>query len=140
MSSNIQKYNSIIVFIYFTCWFISKLKVILMRKECLFKSSIKLLIENIKNRKELLDWINHPVLNLKGGGKKRKKKNYTKPKKVKHIRKKTKLKVLSYYSVTEKSISKLRKESPESPGCFMADHEDRITCGKTGITFIRNAI
>jgi len=91
MSSNIQKYNSIIVFVYFTCWFISKSKAIGMRNENIFISRIKLLIENIKNRKELHDWINHPVLNLKGGGKKRKKKNYTKPKKVKHIRKKRSL-------------------------------------------------
>jgi len=51
---------------------------------------------------------------------------------------KTKLKILSYYSVKTNNVSKLRKESPESPGCFMAEHHDRITCGKTGVTFIRN--
>ena len=78
------------------------------------------------------------LLRLRGGGKKRKKKNYTKPKKIKHVRKKTKLKILSYYSVKTNNVSKLRKESPESPGCFMAEHHDRITCGKTGVTFIRN--
>jgi len=77
---------------------------------------------------------------LRGGKKKRKKKNYTKPKKIKHIRKKTKLKVLTYYSVSEGFVTKLRKDSPESPGCFMAEHGDRLTCGKTGITFIRNSV
>lgn len=77
---------------------------------------------------------------LRGGGKKRKKKNYTKPKKIKHLRKKIKLKFMEYYSVSQDSISRLRKESPECPGCFMANHQDRLTCGKTGITFIRNAV
>ena len=70
--------------------------------------------------------------------KKEKKKNYTKPKKIKHIKKKVKLRVLSYYSVNEKSVLRLRKESPELPGCFMANHKNRITCGKTGITYIQN--
>jgi len=31
-------------------------------------------------------------MNLRGGGKKRKKKTYTKPKKIKHVRKKNKVK------------------------------------------------
>ena len=79
------------------------------------------------------------IFPLRGGGKKRKKKNYTKPKKIKHVRKKTKLKVLNYYSVSENSVLRLRKESPESPGCFMANHNDRITCGKTSITFVRTS-
>ena len=35
----------------------------------------------------------------RGGGKKRKKKNYTTPKKIKHKRKKVKLSVLKYYKV-----------------------------------------
>mmetsp|Transcript_12409 Transcript_12409/g.28565 ORF Transcript_12409/g.28565 Transcript_12409/m.28565 type:complete len:112 (-) Transcript_12409:197-532(-) len=75
---------------------------------------------------------------LRGGGKKRKKKNYTKPKKIKKPKKKVKMKVLSYYSVKNKNISKLRKESPESPGCFMANHFNRLTCGKTGLTFLKS--
>jgi len=74
---------------------------------------------------------------MKGGGKKRKKKTYTKPKKIKHIRKKIKLKTLNYYSVTDGIIKKLRKESPQSPGSFMAEHSDRLTCGKTGLTLVR---
>merc|ERR1711939_913765 len=39
------------------------------------------------------------VLRLRGGAKKRKKKVYTTPKKIKHKRKKTKLAVLKYYKV-----------------------------------------
>merc|ERR1711865_229009 len=42
-----------------------------------------------------------PVLELRGGGKKRKKKTYTKPKKIKHKKKKTKLAVLKYYKVDD---------------------------------------
>ena len=78
----------------------------------------------------------HLVLRLRGGGKKRKKKTYTKPKKVKHVRKKEKLAILKYYSVSDDGkVTRLRKESPHAPGCFMAVHYDRITCGKTGLTY-----
>jgi ribosomal protein S27AE len=75
---------------------------------------------------------------LIGGGKKRKKKNYTKPKKIKHLKKKIKLRILNYYSVREGKIQKIRKESPQSPGCFMAEHFDRFTCGKTGLTLVKS--
>ena len=43
----------------------------------------------------------HLVLRLRGGAKKRKKKNYTTPKKIKHKKKKVKLAVLKYYKVCE---------------------------------------
>ena len=42
----------------------------------------------------------HLVLRLRGGAKKRKKKNYSTPKKIKHKKKKVKLAVLKYYKVT----------------------------------------
>ena len=42
----------------------------------------------------------HLVLRLRGGAKKRKKKNYTTPKKIKHKHKKVKLPVLKYYKVS----------------------------------------
>lgn len=41
----------------------------------------------------------HLVLRLRGGAKKRKKKNYSTPKKIKHKKKKVKLAVLKYYKV-----------------------------------------
>merc|ERR1712179_869886 len=41
----------------------------------------------------------HLVLRLRGGGKKRKKKNYTTPKKIKHKHVKVKLATLKYYKV-----------------------------------------
>ena len=80
---------------------------------------------------------NKIILELRGGGKKRKKKNFTKPKKNKHIKKKVTLRYLNYYSITEGKVRKLKKISPESPGCFMAEHIDRLTCGKSGLTFTR---
>merc|ERR1711943_131269 len=43
----------------------------------------------------------HLVLRLRGGGKKRKKKQYTTPKRVKHVHKKVKLAILRYYTVGE---------------------------------------
>lgn len=41
----------------------------------------------------------HLVLRLRGGAKKRKKKNYSTPKKIKHKKKKVKLAVLRFYKV-----------------------------------------
>jgi ubiquitin-small subunit ribosomal protein S27Ae len=56
----------------------------------------------------------HLVLRLRGGGKKRKKKVYTTPKKIKHKRKKTKLAVLKYYKVDgDGKIERLRRECPQ---------------------------
>jgi ubiquitin-small subunit ribosomal protein S27Ae len=59
----------------------------------------------------------HLVLRLRGGAKKRKKKVYTTPKKIKHKRKKTKLAVLKYYKVDgDGKIERLRRECP-TPDC-----------------------
>jgi small subunit ribosomal protein S27Ae len=49
----------------------------------------------------------HLVLRLRGGAKKRKKKNYSTPKKIKHKRKKVKLAVLKYYKVRSNSSNVL---------------------------------
>jgi ubiquitin-small subunit ribosomal protein S27Ae len=55
----------------------------------------------------------HLVLRLRGGAKKRKKKVYTTPRKIKHKRKKTKLAVLKYYKVDgDGKIERLRRECP----------------------------
>lgn len=65
----------------------------------------------------------HLVLRLRGGAKKRKKKVYTTPKKIKHKRKKTKLAVLKYYKVDgDGKIERLRRECPTADcgaGVFM---------------------
>ena len=83
----------------------------------------------------------HLVLRLRGGGKKRKKKTYTKPKKVAHQHKKDKLRVLRFYKIEDDGkVTRLRKYSPVAgtAGCFMAQHFDRYYCGKTGHTYFYN--
>ena len=76
---------------------------------------------------------------VEGGKRKRKKKKYTTPKKVKHVHKKSPKKVLEYYQVDESGkIKRLKMESPHAPvGTYMADHPDRYVCGKTGFTLWR---
>ena len=84
------------------------------------------------------------MLRLRGGGKKRKKKNYTTPKKIKHKHKKVKLAVLKYYRVDDNGkIHRLRRECPAEEcgaGIFMAAHFDRQYCGKCGLTYMFNAM
>lgn len=79
------------------------------------------------------------VLRLRGGGKKRKKKVYTTPKKIKHKHVKVKLAILKYYKVDDDGkINRLRRECPTEScgaGVFMAMHYDRQYCGKCGLTF-----
>merc|ERR1711964_651101 len=53
----------------------------------------------------------HLVLRLRGGGKKRKKKVYTKPKKIKKTHKKEKLAVLKFYKVDSDGKSSARARS-----------------------------
>merc|ERR1719335_1343810 len=75
---------------------------------------------------------------LQGGVKKRKKKVYTKPKKIKHKHKKVKLAVLKFYKVDgSDKVQRLRKECPRcGPGVFMAMHADRYYCGKCTLTYV----
>ena len=84
----------------------------------------------------------HLVLRLRGGGKKRKKKNYTTPKKIKHKHRKVKLAVLKYYKVDDNGkINRLRRECPAEEcgaGVFMAAHFDRQYCGKCSLTYVFN--
>ena len=82
----------------------------------------------------------HLVHSLKGGGKKRKKKVYTTPKKIKHKRKKVKLAVLKYYKVDgDGKIERLRRECPTpecGAGIFMAAMHNRQYCGKCHLTYV----
>mmetsp|Transcript_12886 Transcript_12886/g.19020 ORF Transcript_12886/g.19020 Transcript_12886/m.19020 type:complete len:160 (-) Transcript_12886:101-580(-) len=82
----------------------------------------------------------HLVLRLRGGGKKRKKKTYTKPKKIKHVHKCVKLAVLKFYQVDDNNkVKRLRKSCPNEKcgvGVRMAVHYDRYYCGKCGLTYI----
>ncbi|CAN8073945.1 unnamed protein product [Agarophyton chilense] len=79
---------------------------------------------------------------LRGGGKKRKKKTYTKPKKIKHKHKTVKMAVLNYYKIDDEGkIERLRRECPADTcgaGVFMAQHEDRVYCGKCSLTYVHS--
>ncbi|KAG1103932.1 hypothetical protein G6F42_017156 [Rhizopus arrhizus] len=82
----------------------------------------------------------HLNAELLGGGKKRKKKTYTTPKKIKHKRTKVKLAILKMYKVDESGkITRLRRECPNATcgaGVFMAKHKDRQYCGKCHLTYV----
>ncbi|KAF9213391.1 hypothetical protein CPB97_006070 [Podila verticillata] len=79
-------------------------------------------------------------VDLLGGGKKRKKKTYTTPKKIKHKKRKVKLAVLKFYQVDSNGkITRLRRECPSETcgaGVFMAWHHDRQYCGRCGLTYV----
>ncbi|CCH62599.1 hypothetical protein TBLA_0H03180 [Henningerozyma blattae CBS 6284] len=85
----------------------------------------------------------HLVLRLRGGGKKRKKKVYTTPKKIPHKHKKVKLAILSYFKVDDEGkVVKLRKECTNSTcgaGVFLANHKTRYYCGKCHSVYKVNA-
>ena len=78
------------------------------------------------------------TLRMCGGKKKKKKKSYTKPKKIPHKHETIRMRVLSYFEVDKNGkIEKLKQESPEQAGCYLADHKDRMHCGKTGYMFYK---
>ena len=78
------------------------------------------------------------TLRLCGGKKKKKKRVYTKPKKIPHRHENKPMRVLSYFEVDKNGkIEKLKQESPEQAGCYLADHKDRMHCGKTGYMFYK---
>ena len=78
------------------------------------------------------------TLRLCGGKKKKKKRVYTKPKKIAHKHETIRMRVLSYFEVDKNGkIEKLKQESPEQAGCYLADHKDRMHCGKTGYMFYK---
>ena len=46
--------------------------------------------------------------------------------------------VLEYFGVDDnRKITKIKQESPEQAGCYLADHKDRMHCGKTGYMFYK---
>lgn len=78
-------------------------------------------------------------MTLDGGKKKKKRKPHTTPKKIKHKHKKRPKALLEYFSVDDSTgkVKRLKQESPNLPGVYMADHPDRYTCGKTGTMFYK---
>ena len=70
---------------------------------------------------------------LEGGKRKRKKKVHKTPKRIPHKHRARPKALLEYFSVDDTGkVKRLKQESPEAAGAYMADHPDRYTCGKTG--------
>ena len=78
-------------------------------------------------------------MSLDGGKRKRKKKVHTTPKKIAHKHKARPKALLEYFSVDDATgkVKRLKQESPNAAGAYMADHPDRYTCGKTGTMFYK---
>ena len=71
------------------------------------------------------------VISLEGGAKGKKKKKDTKKTKKKHKHKKVTLRVLKYYKVDGDKVARLRRMCEVCPpGTFLAEHEDRLYCGR----------
>ena len=71
------------------------------------------------------------------GGKKKKKKKVVAKKKKKHVHKKVKLAVLKYYKVDGDKVVRLKQQT--NYGTFLADHANRLYCGRTHITYVKAA-
>ena len=70
------------------------------------------------------------IISLEGGAKKKKKKDVKKNKK-KHVHKKEKLRILKCYKVDGEKVARLRRMCEVCPpGTFLAEHEDRLYCGR----------
>ena len=77
-------------------------------------------------------------MSLDGGKKKKKKrKAFTSPKRVAHKHRKRPKALLEYFTVEQDKVKRLKQESPNCSGAYMADHADRYTCGKTGTMFYK---
>ena len=78
-------------------------------------------------------------MSLDGGKRKRKKKVHTTPKRIPHKHLKRPKALLDYFNVDDASgkVKRLKQESTQAAGAYMADHPDRYTCGKTGTMFYK---
>ena len=80
------------------------------------------------------------VVALEGGAKGKKKKKDTKKGKKKHHKKKVKLAVLNYYKVEDDKVVRLKQMCKVCPpGTFIAEHEDRLYCGRCHTVYTKVA-
>ena len=78
------------------------------------------------------------VISLEGGAKGKKKKATTKKVKKKHVHKKEKLKILQCYKVDGEKVVRLKRMCEVCPpGTFLAEHEDRLYCGRCRSTYTK---
>jgi len=78
------------------------------------------------------------VVALEGGAKGKKKKKDTKKGKKKHKKKKVKLAILKYYKVEDGKVVRLRQMCKVCPpGTFLAEHADRLYCGRCHTAYLK---
>ena len=80
------------------------------------------------------------IISLEGGAKGKKKKQTQKKTKKKHVHKKEKLRILKCYKVDGEKVVRLRWMCEVCPpGTFLAEHEDRLYCGRCRTTYAKLA-
>ena len=80
------------------------------------------------------------IISLEGGAKGKKKKQTTKKTKKKHVHKKEKLRILKCYKVDGEKVVRLRRMCEVCPpGTFLAEHDDRLYCGRCRTTYAKLA-
>jgi small subunit ribosomal protein S27Ae len=80
------------------------------------------------------------VVALEGGAKGKKKKKDVKKGKKKHKKKKVKLAILKYFKVEGTKVVLLRQPCKVCPaGTFVADHKDRLYCGRCHSAYMKVA-
>ena len=78
------------------------------------------------------------IISMEGGAKGKKKKAATKKAKKKHVHKKLKLRILNCYKVDGEKVVRLRRMCDVCPpGTFLAEHEDRLYCGRCRSTYTK---
>lgn len=78
------------------------------------------------------------IVNLEGGAKGKKKKKDVKKNKKPHKKRKVKLAVLKYYKVEGDKVVKLKQMCKVCPpGTFVAEHSDRLYCGRCHATYAK---
>ena len=80
------------------------------------------------------------IISLEGGAKGKKKKQTNKKAKKKHVHKKEKLRILKCYKVDGEKVVRLRRMCEVCPpGTFLAEHDDRLYCGRCRTTYAKLA-
>lgn len=80
------------------------------------------------------------LISIKGGKGKKKRKNYSTPKKNKHRHTSKKLHALSFYAESQGKFQKIKKTCPQNSckdrGIVMAHHKNRYYCGHCHFTLM----
>jgi small subunit ribosomal protein S27Ae len=80
------------------------------------------------------------VVDLEGGAKGKKKKKDVKKGKKSHKKRKVKLAILKYYKVEDGKVVRLRQMCKVcAPGTFIAEHSDRLYCGRCHTAYTKVA-